>query len=62
MQFATRQRKGSPAQIVQESPVVRNKNDRSIVLSQIFFKPLKRIKIQMVGRFVQQQQRGFLQK
>ena len=43
-------------QTIEKITVVRHKNDRPSIRSKKFFKPTNRLRIQMVGRLVQQQQ------
>ena len=44
--------------IVQELPVVRNKQYRSPICLQVIFEPLNRFNVKVVGGFVQEQHIG----
>ena len=48
--------KGFRRETVKESPVVRDENDGSIVVVQVFLEPLQGVDIEMVRRFVQKEQ------
>ena len=47
--------------VVQEVSIVGDGNDRAVVILQRSLQPMDRIRIQVVGRFVQQQQIRFFQ-
>ena len=44
--------------IVQEFPVVRNQQERSLPVPEIILKPLDRLYVQMIGRLIQHQEIG----
>jgi len=48
-------------EVVQEGPVVGHQYHCAVVGAQVLFEPPERIEVQVIGGFVQQQARGFLQ-
>ena len=56
--LAQRQFDGACGDVVQKGAVVRNDEHGAVVAFQILLQPLDRLDVQMVGRFVQQEDRG----
>jgi len=59
--FRVRDLDDAPDKLIQEFAIVRDHDDCAGIILQIFLEPLERFKVEMVGRFVEQEDIGLFE-